>query len=250
MNRPSLNTQCLCYLKKAILFLFFTIALAGCMREKETEYSLGHEQYFFRPQRQMDLNTILKSLTSQSQEVSGRVPVSWSEKQFVDLIVALASQVPLNKARVQSVFFSVACEAVDFGPQTMSIIFWSTDVYNNQPMRLETEVAVEAQTGHIKSTQTGYEPSQPPEIEVGALDSLGTMVQAETLLASAEQMGGEKFRESISNDCRISGVLSGKEWAVFYESPTDYRKVFVVIFDAITGKTVDIRNAGVTPIPP
>jgi len=249
MSRAEQNVRLRTVMTVALYLVLLALVMGGCMREKEVEYSLGREEQFFQPQREMNLDAILKSLAPYPVENLDFSPVLWSQRDFFDLIVSQVAEEVTLGARISSVFFATQCENASLGPQSFSIVLYRIGEYENQGMRIETYARVEAQAGHIEIIRTGFKPPQPPELEVGELDSLDSKISGEMILSSAERAGGKEFRESISNDCRITGVLSGNEWSVFYRFSEDDSKRLLFSFNATNGEIVEVGNPSATLTP-
>lgn len=225
-----------------VLLLTVSLILAGCDRTKEIEYSLEHHDYYFPPQREMEIDTLMRSLTNQAQSESKPVPIAWSQKQFFDLIEALVKDQLKQGAELQSVFFNASCKDVDFGPQTVSVDFWRIAPYQGQPMRLRIAVDVEAQVGHISVRLIGYSPPQVPITEIGPVDVINSKIPIEKILMLAEQAGGRALRESISNNCRVGGVLAENKWRIFYDSLVSHESLLILDVDADTGQITEVRG--------
>ncbi len=240
-----------------VIIVFITaIAFTGCAPEERVmEYSVGKNEYLFQPQNPMNLNLIRQSLTP-TEGVSPQTllkpnspPVTWTQNQFLDLIISFVSDEIQSDAKIESVFFAVSCHDVDSGPQVMDAIYYRMGNYQGKPARLQTWVIVDAQAGYLRKSLTAYTPPRPPDLHV---ENLSAKIPAEKILTMAEQSGGKQYRESKLNQCLIRGSLTENQWFITYATDSqEVRNTLNLYFDATTGTLVRvIKPSLIITLPP
>ncbi len=207
------------------LLLLLLIGISGCgPDEREVEYPLQNKAYFFDPQSPSDSQQWVNALTPTTRLVVKPLykpdadPVSWGQQRFINAIQMLAQDEIQRNAQIASVFFAVSCEYVDFGPQQMSISYYRFGEASGKHLRIETEVAIDAQAGYIDIEQAGYAPPTP---SLEHVDRLDLYIPAEKALREMEEKGGAEFRKKTGNNCLIRGVLSHDQWRIAYEAQDD-----------------------------
>ncbi len=142
-------------------------------------------------------------------------------------------------AKLLSMTWIADCSEVNFGPQKFLITYARHGLVQVPGSRLpnariETVVWIVPREGRIEMGMTGYSP--PLDLYREPTNNSKLVLPAEALLALAEKSGGQRFRESLSNDCKVSGVLGD----ISYTS-TDGKEELRLIFDVKTGELLQTR---------
>lgn len=224
------------------LLLIFVFAVAGCQGDSERPISLSEQAYSFQPYSALQMTDTLASIQplayfTRTISVEQRFPpVAWQQAQFEELASTIAADEIALGAKLLSMTWKTDCSEVDFGPQKFLTTYARHGLAQAPGSRLlnariETTVWIAPREGRIEMGMTGYSP--PLDLSREPTNNSNPVLPAETLLALAEKSGGQKFRESLSDNCEIWGTLGD----VYYDS-VDNKKSLHLIFDVKTGELV------------